>query len=141
MGRGQKLLLFGALFLLVGGNAAASDGPRPWFKACGVKCESPVEGLPDVGLRLTRKAVRLVAPTLSAKRRWPGTVLVQVSVSKRGSVECARILRGHPLFHRAVLDAAREWAFAPMRVGGERVAYTGLLLIEFSGDGQATFKR
>lgn len=141
MVRGQKLLIFGALLLFVGGNAVASGEERAWFKSCGVKCVSPVEESPDVGLKLKKKAVRLVAPTLSPKRRWPGTVLVQVSVNREGRVGCARILRGHPLFHCAVLDAAGEWEFAPMKVEGERVAYTGLLLIEFSGDGRVTFKK
>lgn len=106
-----------------------------------MKCESPVDDLPDVGHRLKKKAVRLVAPPFLARRRLPGTVLVRVSVNREGRVECARILRGHPLFHCAVVDAAGGWEFASMEVEGERVAFTGLLLIEFSGDGRVRFKK
>lgn len=141
MKRGQNLLIFGASLLFLSGNIIAYDSPRPWLKSCGVKCESQGDELPDVGFKLKKRAARLVAPPFPPRRRWPGTVLVQISVNKEGRVECARILKGHPLFHCAVLNAAREWEFAPMEVKGRRVAYTGLLLIEFSGDGRVTFEK
>ena len=122
-------------------DVVAPDEQRPRFRPGGVICESPVDDLPDVGLKLKKKAVRLAVQPFEARRRSPGTVLVRVSVNREGRVECARILRGHPLFHWSVLNAAGGWEFAPMEVKGERVAYTGLLLIEFSGDGRVTFKK
>ena len=119
----------------------ASGGQRPWFSSCGVKCERPVDEVPDVGLELKSRVVRLAVQPFVTRRRWPGTVLVRVAVNREGRVQCARIVRGHPLFHCAVLNATGDWEFAPMEAEGGRVAYTGLLSIEFSGDGRATFQQ
>lgn len=118
----------------------ASVEQRPWFGSCGVGCELRVGEVPDLGLGLKRRAVRLFVRPFVARRRSPGTALVRVAVNREGRVECARVVRGHPLFHRPVLDAVGEWEFAPTEAEGGRVAYTGLLLIEFSGDGRVTFK-
>ncbi len=53
-------------------------------------------------------------PPLAIKARISGTVKLDLTVDPdSGAVRDVQILAGHPLFRSAVVEAARQWRFAP----------------------------
>ena len=62
-------------------------------------------------------------PAVARRRRWAGTVTIQMSIDARGEVAAARILRssGHVVLDEAARQAALAWRFTPALQGGEPV--------------------
>jgi TonB family protein len=50
-----------------------------------------------------------------------GVVILEITIGEDGSVTDARVLRGIPLLDAAALEAARQWRYQPMVVGGKPV--------------------
>ncbi|MBN1238586.1 MAG: energy transducer TonB [Gammaproteobacteria bacterium] len=66
-------------------------------------------------------------PRKAARFGLEGRVVVEYTVSRLGTAEEIVIVEStHELFHRAALDAAREFRFAPRLVGGEPVDVHGV---------------
>ncbi len=54
-----------------------------------------------------------VSPIGYRLARVRGVVILEVLIDENGDVQDARILRSIPLLNQAVLDAVRQWTFAP----------------------------
>jgi TonB family protein len=66
-------------------------------------------------------------PRMAARLGIEGYVVVEYTVSRRGSVEDVAIVESsHEMFHRAAMHAARELTFSPRLVGGEPVDVHGM---------------
>jgi len=50
-----------------------------------------------------------------------GTVILQATISKAGTVENLRVASGPPLLQQAALDAVRTWRYRPYLLNGEPV--------------------
>ncbi|RMG45711.1 MAG: energy transducer TonB, partial [Acidobacteria bacterium] len=66
-------------------------------------------------------------PLVARNAHLQGTVDVRIVVDERGNVIEAEVIRGHPLFRKAALQAARQWKFRPTLVSGRPVKVTGVL--------------
>jgi TonB family protein len=60
------------------------------------------------------------------------SAMVMVEVSEQGRVIDARVTRGHPLLHGAVLEAARKWVFEPTTLNGIPIKVKNILNFVFS---------
>ncbi len=89
----------------------------------------PGEAIISVGIldwRVVEKPAPLY-PELVTKAGLGGKTVVEVLIDTQGKVERAVVVSGHPVLHRAVLDAALQAKFYPTLVNGQPVKVTGLL--------------
>lgn len=70
--------------------------------------------------RLLQKADPIYPPVAKAAR-VSGTVVLQATISKTGSVEDLRVVSGPPLLQGAALDAVKTWIYRPYLLEGKPV--------------------
>ena len=70
-------------------------------------------------------------PPLARAARAAGPVAVRVLVGVDGYVKDAEAVSGHPLLQAAAVSAARQAKFEPLRLSGQPVKFSGLLLYNF----------
>jgi protein TonB len=73
-----------------------------------------VEGL------LIRKTMPIYPPIAKATGTQ-GTVVLQATISKSGTIENLRVASGHALLQQAALDAVRNWHYRPYLLNGDPV--------------------
>lgn len=64
--------------------------------------------------QITRKVKTKVAPVypeLARRMSIAGTVKVQITVDKVGTVKNTKLVGGHPILANAAMDAVRKWRF------------------------------
>lgn len=87
----------------------------------------------NVGV-LNSRAVSLPKPAYPPAARQmnaSGQVTVQVTLDEEGNVTSARAINGHPLLRNPAETAARQSKFNPVRVNGQPVRATGVVLYNF----------
>jgi TonB family protein len=72
-----------------------------------------------------------VYPVLAQQARVQGAVILEITISPQGRVTEAKVLRGHPLFHDAALEAVRQWVYAPLELNGEPVPAIMTVTVDF----------
>ena len=83
---------------------------------------------------LNSRAVSLPKPAYPPTARQmnaSGRVTVQVTIDEEGNVLSAKALNGHVLLRNPAEAAARQSKFNPVRVGGQAVRATGVILYNF----------
>jgi protein TonB len=73
-----------------------------------------------------------VYPEFARRARIQGPVVLLMSVDEAGRPVRVQVLEGHPVFHEAACQAARQWRFEPARVNGRPEAATFRLTLKFS---------
>jgi protein TonB len=58
---------------------------------------------------------------LAKQARIQGSVKLQATISKDGSVENLQVVSGHPLLVPAAIQAVRQWKYKPTVLNGEPV--------------------
>ena len=58
------------------------------------------------------------------------TATVEVTIDEKGIVTAVKLLKGHPLFVKVSLDAAKQWRFAPGESG--RIAQLTFTFVVFN---------
>jgi TonB family protein len=89
---------------------------------------------PVSGGVLDDKAVSKPAPAyppIAKAAKASGKVTVMVTVDESGNVVEAHAVSGHPLLQAAAVAAARQAKFAPMKLSGQPVKFTGVLTYNF----------
>lgn len=84
---------------------------------------------------LNGKAVNMPLPEYPAIAKAAsasGTVTVEVTVDEDGNVSSATAVSGHPLLRAAAVTAARQAKFAPTKLSGQPVKFTGTLVYNFA---------
>jgi protein TonB len=90
-----------------------------------------VQDFSMVGLAVLRR-VDPVYPDFARRARIQGPVVLMMTVDERGQPVQVQVLEGHPVFHEAALQAARQWRFEPARVDGRPVSAAFRLTLKFS---------
>lgn len=83
---------------------------------------------------LNGRAVKLVKPVFPPKARNTGAsgpVKVRIVFDELGKVIWARAISGHPLLRTVCEDAAWQSTFPPLKVSGQPVKVSGVLLYNF----------
>jgi protein TonB len=60
-------------------------------------------------------------PAIAKAARIQGTVVLQATISKAGSIENLRVVSGPPMLQQAALDAVRSWRYKPYLLNGDPV--------------------
>jgi len=66
-----------------------------------------------VALGLLIRQVKPEYPALARQARIQGTVMLQATIGKDGTVQNLRVISGHPMLTAAAIAAARQWVYKP----------------------------
>ena len=80
---------------------------------------------------LIRK-VQPTYPALARAARIQGTVVLQATISKQGTIENLRALAGHPMLVRAAIEAVCQWRYRPYILNNEPVEVETQITVNFS---------
>jgi protein TonB len=62
-----------------------------------------------------------VYPIIAKETGTQGTVVLQATISRSGTIENLRVVSGPPMLQRAAIDAVKEWRYRPYLLSGEPV--------------------
>ena len=71
-------------------------------------------------------------PMDALRQRIQGQVVLQVRISKDGSVYGAKTIGGEPILSQAAVEAVREWRFSPYRMNDKPFDVAAQITFEFS---------
>ncbi|MFW6129237.1 MAG: energy transducer TonB, partial [Candidatus Aminicenantaceae bacterium] len=63
--------------------------------------------------------VKPVYPEIARQAEIEGSVILQVTIDKKGNVQNLKILRSIPLLDQAAIDAVKQWIYEPFMVDGK----------------------
>jgi protein TonB len=78
------------------------------------------------------KKVNPVYPDLAIQARLSMIVILEAQVDTRGRVKTVKVLRGHPLFDEAALEAVRQWRYQPLLLNGEPTEFILTVTVQFN---------
>jgi protein TonB len=76
--------------------------------------------------------VRPVYPDLAVQSRVSALVILEAEVDVRGHVKAVKVLRGHPLFDDAAMEAVKQWRYQPLLLNGEPTGFVLTVTINFN---------
>jgi len=82
---------------------------------------------------LIRKAVP-VYPPIPREARIQGTVVLQATISKIGTIENLRVVGGPAMLQQAALDAVQAWRYRPYLLNGQPVEVETTVNVVFTLD-------
>jgi protein TonB len=94
------------------------SGNAPQVKAAPPKKINISAGV-AVGLLLQK--VQPVYPPIAKAARVSGTVVLQATISKQGTIENLRIVSGPAMLQQAARDAVMQWRYRPYLLNNEPV--------------------
>jgi TonB family protein len=75
-----------------------------------------------------------VYPVEALKAQISGSVILKVTVNKKGFVSDVRVLSGHPLLRKATVEAVRQWQYSPTFLNGKAVGVIATVTVIFRPD-------
>ena len=60
-------------------------------------------------------------PAQARQLRIEGTVQMEATIAKDGSVKNLKVVSGHPILARAAVDAVKQWKYKPYLLNGSAV--------------------
>ncbi len=75
-------------------------------------------------------------PEIAKLARVSGTVVLQATVSKAGTIENLRVIAGPDMLRQAAMDAVRSWRYRPYLLNGEPVEVGTTVSVVFTPSGQ-----
>jgi TonB family protein len=73
-----------------------------------------------------------VYPAPARQLRLSDVVQVQITISEEGRVIDAVVLKGHPFFREAALQAVRKWTFNPTKLSRVPIRVHGIITFNFT---------
>ena len=73
---------------------------------------------PAVAQEHLRSKVTPQYPPVARRARVQGSVILEATISRRGSVEQLRLVSGHPLLVEAAIEAVKQWRYEPFESDG-----------------------
>ena len=62
-----------------------------------------------------------VYPAIARASGTQGTVVLQATISRNGTIENLRVVSGPAMLQQAAMDAVKEWRYRPYLLSGEPV--------------------
>jgi len=87
----------------------------------GADDSGPVKIAGDIQSLRAITQVKPVYPELAKMTHTEGAVMLQVSITKEGSVSKVEVLTGPPLLTRAAQEAVKQWKYKPTIINGQPV--------------------
>jgi protein TonB len=78
--------------------------------------------------------IKRVSPEFPAQARQlriEGTVQLDATISKDGSVTNLKVISGHPILARAAVDAVKQWKYRPYLLNGQAVEIDTQIAVNF----------
>lgn len=119
------------------GDQVAAPSPNsnplqpPGITKIGTGSGSIIHDYTTMGLTVLHQ-VNPVYPEFARHAHIQGAVVLKMIVDERGQPVQVLVLEGHPAFHEAAMQAARQWRFEPARVDGQPVMASFQLTLKFS---------
>jgi protein TonB len=76
--------------------------------------------------------VKPVYPDLAVASRVSALVILEAEVDTRGFVKNVKVLRGHPLFDEAAMEAVKQWRYQPLLLNGEPTGFILTVTVQFN---------
>jgi protein TonB len=73
-----------------------------------------------------------IYPTLAIAARVQGTVVLQATISKTGTVVNLRVISGPPLLLNAALEAVKTWTYSPFLLANNPVEIETTVNVAFN---------
>jgi protein TonB len=125
-----------------GGVAGGVEGGVPGGVVGGVVGGLPTEAPPPpskvvrIGGQIKEpkkiRDVRPVYPDLAVQSRVSALIILEAEVDTRGYVKAVKVLRGHPLFDDAAIEAVKQWRYQPLLLNGEPTGFVLTVTINFN---------
>jgi protein TonB len=71
---------------------------------------------------------------MAREMRIAGTVQLQATISRKGTIENLRVVSGPPLLQQAAIDAVKQWRYRPYLLNGEPVEVETAVNVDFKLD-------
>jgi protein TonB len=99
-----------------------------------VKQEAPkkVNISQGVATGLLLQKVQPTYPAIAKAARVQGTVVLQATISKNGSITNLRVQSGPAMLQQSALDAVRNWRYKPYLLNGDPVEVETTVNVVFS---------
>jgi periplasmic protein TonB len=81
--------------------------------------------------KIIRK-VEPVYPDLAKASRVSALLILEAEVDVRGYVKAVKVLRGHPLFDDAAIEALKQWRYQPLLLNGEPTGFILTVTMNFN---------
>jgi protein TonB len=114
-----------------GGVIGSVFGTAPVPK---VKAEAPKKIAISSGVAtgLLLQKVQPIYPAIAKAARVSGTVVLQATISKSGTIENLRVVSGPAMLQQAAMDAVRNWRYKPYLLNGDPVEVDTQVNVIFS---------
>lgn len=113
------LLLFAPLSVLVRGQEPSGNP------------SAPTRILGSEASHMLLNSKEPVYPPIAEAARVSGTVVLDVTISKTGEVEEARVISGPAMLQQAALDAVKTWRYKPYLLNGQPVEVSTMVSVVF----------
>lgn len=113
-------------------KAAEADDANPSGAKSGVAIPKRINVSGGVLQEYATKKVQPTYPAEARAARIEGLVKVQILVSEKGNVIEVTAIEGPEQLREIAIDAARQWTFKPITLGGQAVRMSGVLSFNFS---------
>ncbi len=71
-------------------------------------------------------------PAIARAARIQGTVVLQATIAKDGTIQNLRVINGPPMLQQAAFDAVRSWRYKPYLLNGEPVEVETTINVVFN---------
>jgi protein TonB len=71
-------------------------------------------------------------PAIARAARIQGTVVLQATIAKDGTIQNLRVISGPPMLEQAAMDAVRSWRYKPYLLNGEPVEVESTINVVFN---------
>lgn len=71
-------------------------------------------------------------PAIARAARIQGTVVLQATIAKDGTIQNLRVINGPPMLQQAAMDAVRSWRYKPYLLNGEPVEVETTINVVFN---------
>lgn len=109
---------------------AASDTPAP--SSAGSNGSDRVSLPAEIAQSLLVRKIVPTYPPLARQARVQGEVVLDVDISREGTIESLRARTGHPMLIPAAIDAVKQWRYKPYHLNGEPVPVQTQVTVNFS---------
>ena len=112
---------------VLGSVFGSGNGPK-------VKAEAPkkVNISAGVAVGMLLQKTQPVYPPIAKAARVSGTVVLQATISKTGTIENLRVISGPAMLQQAAMDAVKSWRYKPYLLNNEPVEVETTVNVIFS---------
>ena len=97
------------------------------------KTSDPMRITADVVQPVLIKRVNPEYPEFARKARIQGVVILEAIITKGGTVENVKVLRGvHPILDQAAIDSVKQWRYKPASLNGTPVKIYSTVTVKFT---------